>query len=93
MIMTFVSILLKRLAFDGVHATRFGFVSTHVVIPKPLHTFGRHALVNRLSQRRSGVDPARPFASSTWTIDRVCWPRDIVSVQGHNRCGFSQSDS
>ncbi|SJM33149.1 hypothetical protein BQ8482_340045 [Mesorhizobium delmotii] len=35
---------LKRVASERIHATRFRFFFMHVVIPKPLRTFGRHAL-------------------------------------------------
>jgi D-alanyl-D-alanine carboxypeptidase len=35
--------VLKRVAFDRPHATRFRLLFMHVVIAKPLHTFARHA--------------------------------------------------
>ncbi|TIP79639.1 MAG: hypothetical protein E5X60_37670 [Mesorhizobium sp.] len=40
---------LKRVAFGRPQATRFRLLFVHVVIAKPLRTFARHALDNRIT--------------------------------------------
>ncbi len=49
---------LKPIAAKRIHATGFTFLFMRVVFAKPLHTFARHALIERTHQTANKQIPA-----------------------------------